>query len=69
MTSLGYLLYLLLAAIIFAMWRRVRGLAFTDLIERSAQEHHVIQRIGEKHPGGGSWKEFKEWYRAAKPEG
>ena len=41
----GYLLYVLLAALLALFWRQVRGQSFDDLLSRSARDHHHVHRV------------------------
>ncbi len=63
MIESGWILYLLLAALLHLFWRNVRGLSFEDLLARSAREHHRVQKVISRHPRGGSWGEYKQWVR------
>lgn len=60
----GYIIYVLLAAILWAFWKKVRGQSFQKLIQQSAIEHHQIQELHKNHPHGGTWGEFNEWLAA-----
>ncbi len=60
----GYLLYLLVAALLVLFWRHVRGLSFDALLDRAAEEHHHVHRVLAKHPEGGAWREHQDWMRA-----
>ena len=61
--SSGYLLYLLVAALLVLFWRHVRGLSFDALLARAAREHHHVHRVLAKHPGGGTWRAHQDWMR------
>lgn len=61
MIELGWILYVLLAALLFLFWRKTRGLSFDDLLDRSARDHHHVQRVIAKHPHGGAWQEHQRW--------
>jgi hypothetical protein len=60
-SSGGYLLYLLVAALLVLFWRQVRGLSFDTLLARAAEQHHHVHRVLAKHPEGGSWHEYQDW--------
>lgn len=60
----GYLLYLLVAALMVLFWRHVRGLSFDALLSRAAEAHHHVHRVLAKHPQGGTWREHLDWMRA-----
>ena len=57
----GTILYLFLFALLARFWWRVRGLSFNELLDRSAQEHHVVLDVAMKHPRGGTWKQHQRW--------
>lgn len=57
----GYIVYLILAAILWHFWKCVHGRTFDDLLRESAREHHQIQDLHREHPHGGTWKEFNRW--------
>jgi hypothetical protein len=61
MIESGWVIYIVLAALVYLFWRSVRGLSFDDLLERSAREHDRVSRIITKHPRGGTWSECKRW--------
>ena len=63
MTS-GYLLYLLVAALLVLFWRHLRGESFDGLLARAASEHHHVHRVLAKHPEGGTWQEHQDRMRA-----
>ncbi len=65
MASAGYLLYLVMAALLALFWRHVRGLSFDALLARAAREHHHVHRVLAKHPEGGGWRAYQDWMRAA----
>jgi Copper binding octapeptide repeat len=60
--STGYILHLLLLSIIYMMWRRVRGMSFEAMLDRSADEHHVVQAFHAQHPHGGTWSQFRQYW-------
>jgi hypothetical protein len=60
----GYLLYLLVAALLVLFWRHVRGRSFDGLLARAATVHHHVHRVLAKHPHGGTWREYQDWMRA-----
>ncbi len=60
----GYLLYVLVAALLVLFWRHVRGLSFDALLTRAVKRHHHVHRVLAKHPQGGAWREYQDWMRA-----
>ncbi len=61
MENLGYLLYPIMVAILVWMWFRVRGMNIEEIVAQSADEHHTVNDIFERHPHGGDWSEFTKW--------
>lgn len=57
----GYFIYILMAAILWVFWRKVRGRTFEELLQLRALEHHQIIELHRKHPFGGTWTEFNYW--------
>ena len=60
----GYLLYLVVAALVVLFWRQVRGLSFDGLRAGAAKQQHHVHRAPAKHPEGGTWREHQDWMRA-----
>ncbi len=48
----GFLLYILVAALLALFWRQLRGRSFDDLLARAARDHHHVHRVLDKHPQG-----------------
>ena len=63
MTETGPLLYVLLVALLFLFWWKVRGLSFDALLEQGYHEHRHVLKVNAKHPLGGAWKEHRKWMR------
>ncbi len=61
----GFLLYVLVAALLALFRRQLRGQSFDDLLARAARDHHHVHRVLAKHPLGGCWKEIQAWMREA----
>ncbi len=57
----GFLLYVLVAALLVLFRRQLHGQSFDDLLVRGARDHHHVHRVLAKHPQGGSWKEHQTW--------
>jgi hypothetical protein len=60
----GYLLYLVVAALLVLFRRHVRGMSFDGLLARAANEHRQVHRVLAKYPDGGTWQEHRDWMRA-----
>ncbi len=63
MADLGWLLYVLLAILLWYFWTRVRGASFDDLLERAHDEHIRVHKVLHKHPAGGTFEEYRRWMR------
>ena len=61
MAELGWLLYLLLAALLFYFWMNIRGMSFDDMIDRQHDVHVAVHEVLHKHPKGGTYGEFNRW--------
>lgn len=61
MLAAGFLVYVLVVALLVMFWQQVRGCSFDDLLERSAEEHWRVHRVIAKHPLGGTWAEHQRW--------
>ncbi len=61
----GFLLYVLVAALLVLFRRQRRGRSFDDRLARAAGDHHRVHRVLAKHPQGGCWKEIQAWMREA----
>jgi hypothetical protein len=59
----GLIVYLLLAAILWLMWRQVRGKSFADLLDQDLDLHHQVHRVIARHPKGGTWPQHRSWMR------
>lgn len=61
MIDSGYIIYALLALILWVFWKRVRGQTLEQLLHEGALEHHRVLEFHQKHPQGGTWGEYKRW--------
>ncbi|MFQ5466802.1 MAG: hypothetical protein ACE5DS_01595 [Kiloniellaceae bacterium] len=64
MAETGFLLYVLTAVLLFMFWRAAGGRSFDALLDRSADQHHRVNRVIAAHPKGGAWREHQAWMRA-----
>ncbi len=62
----GVIVYLALAAILWLMWRQVRGSSFADLLARDLHLHHQAHKVIAQHPKGGTWQEYQRWMKLTK---
>lgn len=60
----GYLLYLVVAALLALFWRHRRGKSVDELLARATRDHHHVHRVLARHPHGGTWQDYREWMRA-----
>ncbi len=56
-----YLLYVVLAALLFMFWRAASGRNLDQLFEADNHLHHQVHRVIAKHPAGGAWAEHNAW--------
>ncbi len=63
MFDFGWILYVLLAALLYLFWFKTRGMSFDDLLNQSAREHHEVMKVTARHPHGGTWHEHKQWMK------
>ena len=61
MEAAGYSLYPLAVAILIWMGCRVRGMTLEQIVARSADEHHTLIEIFERHPHGADWVQYSKW--------
>jgi len=58
---MGYLLYAVLAALLFMHWRAAAGRNLDQLFEADSDLHHQVHRVIAKHPDGGNGAKHKAW--------
>ena len=63
MLDSGWPLYLLLAALLYYFWTRVRGMTLDEMIDRQLDVHLAVHEVLHKHTKGGSYEEFNRWMR------
>jgi hypothetical protein len=59
----GWILYVLLAALLYLFWVKARAMSFDDLLDQSAREHHEVMRVIARYPHGGTWRQHKQWMK------
>ncbi len=52
----GWIVYVLLAALLLMFWRKARGRSLDALMAQGARDHHHVHRVLAKHPAGATWK-------------
>lgn len=63
MADFGWLLYAVLAALLFYFWTKVRGASFDDLLQRAHDEHVAVHKVLKEHPEGGAYEDYRRWSR------
>ena len=59
----GWILFVLLAALLALFWKRGGGRSLDELLERDTALHRQIHRVLKKHPAGGTWQQYQAWMR------
>lgn len=59
MAAFGWIVYVLLAALLFVFWRKARGHSLDALLERGTTEHRHVHGVLAQHPEGGTWKDHQ----------
>jgi hypothetical protein len=59
----GWLLFVLLAAVLALFWKNGGARPLDELLERDRALHHQVHRVLEKHPAGGTWQQYRAWIR------
>ena len=62
--TLGWALYLVLAALLVLFWRRAKHKSLATLLDENVTRHHAVHRVINAHPRGGTWREHRAWMRA-----
>lgn len=65
MMELGWMLYIVLAVLLFFVFPHFRGKSMEDLFEDSEALHHQVNAVGAEHPRGGSWAQHRAWMKDA----
>ena len=61
----GWLLYVVLAALLALFWKHGGGRSFDALVARDLALHHQVHRVIKQHPAGGTWRQYLDWMREA----
>jgi len=61
MDDYGWGLYVLLGALLFYFWTKIRGASFDELLQRQHDEHVAVHKVLHKHPEGGTFAEYQRW--------
>lgn len=62
--ELGWLLYIILAVLLFFTFPHFRGKTMDDLFDDSEDLHHQVHGVGKKRPRGGTWSGHVAWMAA-----
>lgn len=57
----GWIVYALAVLLAALFWRTMRGRSLQDMFDAASREHQRVLKVLNKHPGGGSWREFQTW--------
>lgn len=63
MADFGWLLYAVLAALLFYFRTKVRGKSFDELLDQQHDVHVDVHKVLHDHPKGGTYKEYMRWSR------
>lgn len=59
----GWILFVVLAALLALFWKHRGGDSLDALLERDLTLHHQVHRLIKKHPAGGTWQQYLAWMR------
>ena len=59
----GYIIYVLLLVLLYLFRQRKGARTFDNLLDQSVREHHFVQHVHQRHPQGGTWREFEAWMK------
>ena len=59
----GWVLFVLLAAILALFWKHGGGKSLDALLEKDMALHDQVHRVIKKHPAGGTWRQHRAWMR------
>jgi len=62
----GWILHLLLIAILYLMLRSARTLSLSQLIKRDAVQHHINHQYHLENQHGGNWSNYQSWLQKNK---
>lgn len=62
---MGYLLYVVLAALLYIHWRAAAGRGINALLDAGHRHHHQVMRVIADHPKGGTWRDTCRWMAEA----
>jgi hypothetical protein len=62
---MGYLLYVILAALLYIHWRVAAGRGIDALLDAGKLHHQQVMRVIVKHPMGGDGRDVCRWMAEA----
>jgi hypothetical protein len=65
MSELGWVFYVLAAALSIWLYLRVAGRSLENLVEAGRSEHEAVQRVLQVHPRGGRAAQIRHWLKQA----
>lgn len=63
--ELGWMLYIVLAVLLFFTFPHFRGKSLEDLFAASHARHHQVHAVAAKHAHGGTWAQHRAWMEEA----
>jgi hypothetical protein len=57
----GWMLYVLVIALLILLYRRAPGLSLEAQLDAARREHEAVQRMLREHPQGGSSRQVRRW--------
>ena len=58
---MGYLLYVVLAALLYIHWRAAAVRGIDELLDAGHHHHQQVMRVIAEHPKGGDWPDHRRW--------
>jgi len=57
----AWILYGLVLLLAVVFWLRIRNFTLGQLFDQSSRHHHHVLAVLDKHPHGGTWRQFRSW--------
>ncbi len=62
---MGYILYVIFAALLYLHWRAAAGRGLDALLDAGHHHHNQVMRVISAHPKGGDWEDNCHWMAEA----